>query len=79
MQFPFNPQANRYQEDQNERPPRKQSSDSSLIKDFLTKPIPLPIWLWNLIVIAIYLSLLIFVIQWGLAIIVAIILFLTNL
>ncbi len=27
----------------------------SLVKDFTTKPIPLPIWLWNLIVIGIYL------------------------
>ncbi|MYC93628.1 MAG: hypothetical protein F4X14_01540 [Caldilineaceae bacterium SB0661_bin_32] len=55
------------------------SSIKDLARDFTTKPIPLPIWLWNTIVIIIYIQIAIFLIQWGLAAIAAVILFLTNL
>ena len=37
----------------------------SLVNDFLTKPIPLPIWLWNILVIAIYLGIILFVLQFA--------------
>ena len=35
--------------------PQPKTTIKSIFTDFTTKPIPLPIWLWNLIVIAIYL------------------------
>ena len=35
----------------------------SLVKIFLTEPFPLPIWIWNLLVIGIYLSIGLFAIQ----------------
>ena len=55
------------QPDQDEQQPRRRSSDNSLIKDFLTVPMTLPVWLWNLIVIAIYLTFLYFAVLIGLA------------
>ena len=38
-----------------EDPLQPKTTVKSLFTDFTTKPIPLPIWLWNLIVIGIYL------------------------
>ena len=35
---------------------RSQKSAKSLVKKFLTEPIPLPVWIWNLLVIGIYVS-----------------------
>ena len=79
MQFPFFPNTGQYRPDEDEQQHQRRSSDSSLIKDFLTKPIPLPIWLWNLIVIAIYLTLLYFVVHLGLGIIAGIIVVVADL
>ena len=60
MQFPpFN--FNNKDGDRNSR--RSQGSDKSLVKKFLTEPIPLPVWIWNLLVIAIYLSIGLFAIR----------------
>ena len=39
---------------------------------FFTKPIPLPIWLWNILVIAIYLSVIVFVLQFAAVILVGV-------
>lgn len=79
MRFPFFPGIERYQPDQHEGQPRRRSPDSSLIKDFLTVPIALPIWLWNLTVIAMYLAFLYFAVHIGLAFIAWIILFVARL
>ena len=56
---PFN--INNKDGDRNSR--RSQGSDKSLVKIFLTEPFPLPIWIWNLLVIAIYLPIGLFAIQ----------------
>ena len=56
---PFN--YNNKDGDRNSR--RSQGSDKSLVKIFLTEPFPLPIWIWNLLVIGIYLSIGLFAIQ----------------
>ena len=50
--FPYNFQPKHDQQDQH---PQPKTTIKSIFKDFTTKPIPLPIWLWNLIVIGIYL------------------------
>ena len=49
---PYNFQPKHDQQDQH---PQPKTTIKSVFKDFTTKPIPLPIWLWNLIVIGIYL------------------------
>ena len=46
-----------------ERPAGQPTTIRSLINDFLTKPIPLPVWLWNILVIAIYLGVIVFVLR----------------
>lgn len=80
MRLPIFPNTGLYESDQDEQQPRKRLPDgNNLIKDFFTKPIPLPVWLWNIIVVAIYLSLLVFAVQLGLVILAGIILFVTNL
>ena len=63
----------RFQPDDDERQPTQpKTTIKSVVKDFMTKPIPLPIWMWNLIVIAIYLSVIVFVIQIALVILIGI-------
>ena len=47
--FPYNFQPNQ------DKHPHPKTTIKTIFKDFTTKPIPLPIWLWNLIVIGIYL------------------------
>ena len=37
-------------------------------KDFTTEPIPLPVWLWNVIVILIYFQLIVFMLWGGLVV-----------
>ena len=46
-----------------ERPAGQLTTIRSLVNDFLTKPIPLPVWLWNILVIAIYLGVIVFVLR----------------
>ena len=61
--------SNRYQDDvdgQSVQPHHK--TENSLLRDFVTKPIPLPIWLWNLLVIGLYISIGWFVIRIGIVI-----------
>lgn len=55
-----------------ERPPSQPTTIRSLVNDFLTKPIPLPIWLWNILVIAIYLGVIVFVLQFAAVILVGV-------
>ena len=50
--FPYNFQPKHGQKVQH---PQPKTTIKTIFKDFTTKPIPLPIWLWNLIVIGIYL------------------------
>ena len=38
------------------QPTQPKTTTKSIITSFFTKPILLPIWLWNLLVISIYLS-----------------------
>ena len=65
----------RFQPDDDEsQPTQPKTTIKSIFRDFTTKPIPLPIWLWNLIVIAIYLSVIVFAIQISLALLAGIIL-----
>ena len=59
-------------------PGQVNSSIKGLFRDFLTKPIPLPIWLWNIIVIVICIQVIIFLLQWGLVAILAVVFFLTG-
>ena len=56
-----------------DRPPSQPTTIKSLVNDFLTKPIPLPIWLWNLIVIGIYLWVLYLLIAFAVILIVGIV------
>ena len=55
------------------RPPSQPTTIKSLVNDFLTKPIPLPIWLWNLIVVGIYLWVLYLLIAFAVILIVGIV------
>ena len=50
--FPYNFQP---KPDQNDKHPQPKTTIRTIFTDFTTNPIPLPIWLWNLIVIGIYL------------------------
>ena len=53
----MHPYSFRYKDDIDEQSVQpNQRTENSLIRDFLTKPIPLPIWLWNLLVIILYIS-----------------------
>ena len=52
-----------------EEPPRRRSPDSNLWNNFLTVPMALRVWLWNLIVIGIYLTFLYFAVHIGMALI----------
>ncbi len=47
--FPYNFQP------KHDQHPQPKTTIKSIFTDFTTKPIPLPIWLWNLIAIGIYL------------------------
>ena len=55
-----------------ERTPSQPTTIRSLVNDFLTKPIPLPVWLWNILVIAIYLGVIVFVLQFAAVIVLGI-------
>lgn len=46
-----------------ERPAGQPTTIRSLVNDFPTKPIPLPVWLWNILGIAIYLGVIVFVLR----------------
>ena len=46
-----------------ERPAGQPTTIRSLVNDFLTKPIPLPVWHWNILGIAIYLGVIVFVLR----------------
>ena len=75
----FSPLSFQPDSDQDKRQPNNDSFLKNLVKDFFNKPIPLPIVLWNIIVIVIYIQVIIFLAQWGLAAILAAVFFLTNL
>lgn len=45
------------------RKERPRTQEDGLIKEFLTKPYALPVWLWNIFVIGLYLSVIVFVLQ----------------
>ncbi len=57
---------------------RPKTDDGSLINDFLHEPIPLPIWLWNLLVIALYLTIAFFVLKVAAILVVGILALLFN-
>ena len=57
-----------------ERPKPKQDS---LIKEFRTIPFPLPIWLWNLFVIALYLAVVGLILQFAAILVIGILQFLS--
>ena len=47
-------------EPQKERP---KTQEGGLIREFFTTPYALPVWLWNVFVIGLYLSVIVFVLQ----------------
>ena len=53
-------------DDEGRREPK--SSFKDFYRDFTQKPIPLPIWLWNVIVVFIYFSLIMFMLWAGFAV-----------
>jgi len=74
MFFPFSDRP-----DERQQSPDETLSIKSLVRHFFTESIPLPAWLWHLIVILIYVAVIIFAGHLGLAAIVAIGLFLRSL
>ncbi len=42
---------------------RPEVKEDGLIKEFFTKPFALPVWLWNVFVIGLYLSVVVLVLQ----------------
>ncbi len=63
------PYSFRYKDDFDEQSVQpKQKTKNSLIRDFLTKPMPLPAVLWNLLVVFLYISIGLIVIQIGIVI-----------
>ncbi len=45
-----------YTPEDEERRVEPKTTMKSVFRDFVTNPIPLPVWLWNLILVFIYLS-----------------------
>ena len=62
-----------YEPEEEERRVEPKKSLTQMYRDFTTKPIPLPVWLWNVIVILIYFQVVVFML-WGIVIILAFIL-----
>ncbi len=46
--------------DDEERPREKKESLKDIYRDFVRNPIPLPVWMWNVIVIAIQIGFVLF-------------------
>ena len=53
---PYSSGLPRYDDDNGQLRQRSRRTGNSLIRDFLAKPIPLPTWLWNVIVIYLVIS-----------------------
>jgi len=62
-----------YTPEDEERRLEPKTTMKSVYRDFVTNPIPLPVWLWNLIVVFIYLNMIV-VMLWAGAVVLALIL-----